>query len=209
MHFSTLCYITDRRGLHRYPLSGFLVRAVEAGIGMIQIREKDLETRALCELAELAVASARKGASLIVINDRLDIALASGASGVHLGSHSLTASAARSIAPEGFLVGVSCHSLDQARAAESMGADYLLLGPIFETPSKLAFGPPLGEAKLKKVIEEVKVPVLALGGITPERIPACIEAGASGIAGIRIFQEAPTLSERVKQLSGYFSRKGV
>lgn len=171
---------------------------------MIQIREKDLDTQALCDLAGLAVARARGTATQIVINDRLDIALALGASGVHLGHHSLPPLAVRPIVPKDFLVGVSCHSLDEALAAEADGADYLLLGPIFETPSKRAFGFPLGEGKLREVASKVKLPILALGGITPERISLCRQAGASGIAGIRIFQEAASLTQRVKELSAHF-----
>jgi thiamine-phosphate pyrophosphorylase len=104
------------------------------------------------------------------------------------------------MAPEGFLVGVSCHSLEEALEAEKGRADYIVLGPVFETPSKLAYGPPLGLETLREVCGRLKLPVLALGGVTVERTRACLDAGAAGIAGISIFQNAPSVEERVRQL---------
>jgi thiamine-phosphate pyrophosphorylase len=136
----------------------------------------------------------------------LDVAVAAGAAGVHLGNQSLPASAVRAIVPPGFLVGVSCHSLEEAFAACSGGADYILLGPIFETPSKLAYGLPLGLEKLREATTRVKFPVLALGGITVERVKLCLEAGARGIAAIRIFQDCASIEERVRELRAQFPK---
>ena len=136
----------------------------------------------------------------VVVNDRLDVALGAGADGVHLGVHSMPVQVVRQVAPRPFLLGASCHSLREAMAAESGGADYLVLGPIFETPSKLAYGPPLGLEELRKVALQTKIPLLALGGITLERVRPCLEAGASGIAGIRIFQDCESIEERVRAL---------
>lgn len=163
-----------------------------------------METRPLMRLAEPAILRSRNGPSRIVINGRLDVALALGATGVHLGRDALPAECARAIAPVDFLVGVSCHSLEETRAAESAGADYLLLGPVFETPSKLAYGPPLGLRRFSQIVAQIKTPTLALGGITIERVKPCLEAGADGIAAIRLFEDAPSLARRVADLRTAF-----
>lgn len=203
-----LCYITDR---HQLPSEALLLRvqqAIRAGVDLVQIREKDLATRELLGLAMSAVETARQAGmagTRVVVNDRLDVALAAAAHGVHLGTTSMPAQVVRGIVSSDFLVGVSCHSLEEALAAESAGADYLVLGPIFETPSKLAYGPPLGLEKLREVTARVKIPVLALGGITRERVKPCLEKGAAGIAGIRIFQDCESLEVCVRELRAQFS----
>jgi len=199
-----LCYITDRHALEPRPLPPLIGEAVQAGIDLIQIREKDLPTRELLQLAESAVAAAKGSGTRIVVNDRLDIALAGGADGVHLGTQSIPAQAVRNIVPEGFLIGVSCHSRQDVLAAEAAGADYVVLGPIFETPSKSAYGPPLGLDVLRETAAAVNIAVLALGGISVERVRACLAAGAAGIAGIRIFQDRPSLGARVRELRAQF-----
>jgi thiamine-phosphate pyrophosphorylase len=199
-----LCYITDRLRLAAEPLPSRVQAAAQAGIDLVQLREKDLPTRELAELAADAVRICRETGSKIVVNDRLDIAMGVAADGVHLGGQSLPAEVVRREAGKDFLIGVSCHSLDDALRAEAAGADYILLGPIFETPSKLRYGPPLGLARLSEVVEQTTIPVLALGGITVERTAACITAGAKGIAGIRIFQDCLSLAERVRELRAQF-----
>jgi len=196
-----ICYITDRGGLEPKPLLPRLLEAIRAGVDLVQIREKDLETRALAELVTAAVAGGRCTTTRIVVNDRLDVAWALGAHGVHLGNESLPVEVVRRLAPRDFLVGVSCHSLEEALAAEAARADYILLGPVFETPSKIRYGPPLGLEKLREVSARVKIPVLALGGITVERVKRCLEAGAAGIAGIRLFQDCESVEKRVSELS--------
>ena len=195
-----LCYITDRKSLAPAPLLPHIEAAIRAGVDLIQIREKDLPTRELAELVASAVRDAKGTGARIVVNDRLDVALALEAHGAHLGRQSLPASAVRRNVPKNFLVGVSCHSLVEALAAESDGADYIFFGPIFETPSKAAFGPPLGPSLLSEVAARVNIPVLALGGITPGRVRATLDAGATGIAGIRIFQDCDSLEARVHEL---------
>jgi len=210
-----LCYITDRRALGAKPLLPRILEAARAGVDLIQIREKDLPTRELVALAQAAIDGARGTNARIVVNDRLDVALALGAAGVHLGTQSMPPQAvrdclnrdiaSRDFAVRDFLVGVSCHSLDEALKAQAEGADYLLLGPIFPTPSKLQFGPPLGLPTLMKVTERITIPVLALGGITVERVKPCIEAGAAGIAGLSIFQDCDSIEDRVRDLRGEFS----
>jgi len=204
-----LCYITDRHSLAPGPLLPRLIEAVGAGIDMVQIREKDLGSRELLHLVRetlKAVCDHQPARSRVVVNDRLDVALAVEAHGVHLGRRSMPAEVVRAMVPESFLVGASCHSVEEALEAEASGADYILLGPIFPTPSKLAYGPPLGLSLLQAATRRVTIPVLALGGITPERVKPCLEAGAAGIAGIRLFQECDQLEARVRDLRAEFAR---
>jgi thiamine-phosphate pyrophosphorylase len=201
-----LSYITDRRALEPEPLLPRVLAAIRAGVDVVQIREKDLPTRPLLELVASVAKESWKLDTRIVVNDRLDVALAGGDAGVHLGTHSLPASLVRSIVPAGFLVGVSCHSLRESLAAAEAGADYILFGPIFETPSKLSYGPPLGIENLRHVASQVRVPILALGGITVERIRPCLDAGATGIAGIRIFQDCASIEDRIRELRSQFPK---
>jgi thiamine-phosphate pyrophosphorylase len=174
-------------------------RAIAAGVDWIQIREKDLVGGALVELARFAVADARTGSAEILINDRLDVALAAGAAGVHLGEQSLPLGRVvewrRSAGRNDFRIGVSCHSLESGREAERCGADYLFFGPVYATPSKAAFGAPQGIERLREVCSAVKIPVLAIGGITSENARACLEAGAAGVAAIRLFQDSKNREE--------------
>ena len=195
-----LCYITDRKALGPGALLPRIVAAVRAGVDLVQIREKDLSTRELIDIVGPAVEMMRGSSTRLVVNDRLDVALGHGAAGVHLGDQSLPAPIVREVVPPSFLVGVSCHLLEEALASAAARADYILLGPIFETPSKLAYGPPLGLAKLREVAAKVSVPILALGGITVDRTPACLEAGAAGIAGISIFQTCASIERRMAEL---------
>jgi len=213
-----LCYVTDRLSLEIPPgedreraLLERIANAIASGARWVQIREKDLETRELFRLTQgaMAISQAQERSSQvrIIVNDRADIAWAAGAAGVHLGENSipireLCGSKAAS-GQRGLLLGGSCHSLEDAIQAASDGADYLFFGPVFATPSKVRFGPPHGVAKLGEVCRGVNVPVLAIGGITAENAPACFEAGATGIAAIRLFQQArdlPTLRNALRPL---------
>jgi thiamine-phosphate pyrophosphorylase len=196
-----LCYITDRIALGGPPLLPTIQAAIEASIDLIQIREKDMATRPLSELARAAAAFACGSRSRVVLNDRLDVALTIGAQGVHLGGQSMPAEEVRTAVTPDFWIGASCHSAEDVRAAEEAGADYALLGPIFETPSKRIYGPPLGLGVLERAAQCVRrMPVLALGGITVERAAECTAAGAAGIAGITMFQQCDSLPARVKAL---------
>jgi thiamine-phosphate pyrophosphorylase len=162
--------------------------AVAAQLSLLQIREKNLSARVLYELAARATKITRGSLTRLLVNDRLDIALAAGADGVHLTSTSLPASVVRKICGPEFLIGASTHSLDTARDARDNGADFAVFGPVFETESKRAYGPPQGMDKLRQVASELQgFPVVAIGGITLDNAESCFAAGASGIAGIRLF----------------------
>jgi len=225
-----LCYVTDRHAFETAPassdaspLSGHrssqdspslrdaIRSAIAAGVDWIQIREKDLDARQLTELARFAVAESRARGAQVFINDRLDVALAIGAVGVHLGEKSLpveeVAEWRRAAGQTDFRIGVSCHSLESARAAERAGADYIFFGPVFDTPSKMAFGQPQGTERLREICASVKIPVLAIGGVNLENAGTCIMAGAAGIAAIRLFQDATDAAELARRLKSDVSGK--
>ena len=159
------------------------------GVHFIQIREKDLSDRELFELARRAVTLTAKTKCRILVNGRADVALAAGAHGVHLPSAGLRIPDLRPWVPRGFLMGVSAHSLRDALRASAEGADYVLLGPVFPTESKLRYGPPLGLSYLSRVCSRVPLPVLGLGGISEDRVDEVLATGAAGVAGITMFQE--------------------
>jgi thiamine-phosphate pyrophosphorylase len=217
-----LCYVTDRHSLEvtsRKELLGSLLDKIEAvgaaSVDWIQLREKDLSGRDSAALTRESLrrvpqkASPTHAATRILVNDRLDVALAERAGGVHLGENSLPVAeakrlllaspAAQSLSHD-FLVGVSCHSLEAAKSAVSAGADYLFFGPVFATPSKAAYGLPPGLVPLAEVCTAVTIPVLAIGGITLENASSCLSAGACGIAAIRLFQDSSDPAEIVRKL---------
>ena len=173
--------------------------AVETEVPLFQIREKSLPARVLYELTTRAVEITRGSKTRLLVNDRADIARAAGADGVHLTAHSLPADVVRSICGPEFVIGVSTHSLDEARAARDTGADFVVFGPVFE---KHGFSTPRGLDKLRQVTSELSdFPVLAIGGITLENVAACCEAGASGIAAIRLLNDVvrmPEVYERIQ-----------
>ena len=179
------CYITDRHALATESLIGVIARNLTAGITWIQIREKDLSARALFGLVEAARMLPNPHGSKIIVNTRADIAMAARVGGVHLPSGS---PAARFWRRPALLIGVSCHSVDDVRNAEAEGADYVIFGPVFPPRSKTSDTRPQGLEGLRKAASAVRIPVLALGGVTQENSAACVSAGAAGIAGITIFQ---------------------
>jgi thiamine-phosphate pyrophosphorylase len=163
--------------------------AVIRQIPLFQIREKRLPTRVLYELVSCAVEITRGSSTRLLVNDRFDVARAAGADGVHLTSVSLPARVVREVCGPEFLIGVSTHSLDEARRARDGGADLVVFGPVFETESKRAFGPPQGLEQLQRVTSELQgFPVLAIGGVTLDNAESCYASGASGFAGISWFK---------------------
>ncbi len=206
MNGPIICYVSDRKSLagpgRQSDILEKIGAAAAARADWIQIREKDLRPSDLLELTREALRAVvlAKSKARVLVNDRLDIALAAGASGVHLGNESVQAHdvvrwCRRGNAPSEFLIGVSCHRLEEVQEAEGAGADYVFFGPIFDTPSKRAFGAPHGVLELGAVTRAVQMPVIAIGGINEENAMACTRAGAAGIAAIRLFQEPREIAE--------------
>jgi thiamine-phosphate pyrophosphorylase len=164
--------------------------SVAAEMSLIQLREKSLSVRVLYELATRAARLTCGSATRLLVNDRFDIARAAGADGVQLTTRSLPAKAVRSICGDDFLIGVSTHSLEQALNARAEGANFIVFGPVFETPSKQIYGDPQGLERLREVTKSLEgFPVIAIGGINRDNADECFREGASGIAGIRLFNE--------------------
>jgi thiamine-phosphate pyrophosphorylase len=162
-----------------------VVAGLNSGANMIQIREKNLDAGELLELTRLTMAFA--GEALVVVNSRVDVAIAAGATGAHLPALSIPPSRWRAIAP-GFLLGVSCHTLTELRAAEDDGADYAIFGPVFAPLSKTSDLTPRGVDGLRAAARSVRIPVFGVGGITMANAQDCFDAGAQGIAAISLFR---------------------
>lgn len=193
----SLYLITDRAAASRPP-ADVVEECLAAGLRAVQLREKDLETRELLALADtLREATHRHGARLIV-NDRADVALAARADGVQRTHASLPVAALRGITPACFLVGASVHSEAEARDAAAQGADFVVFGPVYDTPSKRRYGPPQGLAALGAVARAVDRPVLAVGGLTPERVTEVLAAGAAGVAVIGAIYAAARPADATK-----------
>ena len=216
-----LCYVTDRRSLalatsadaHDLLLQS-VARAAAAGVDWIQLREKDYSGKEWQELVREAVrrVSAANPATRVLVNDRLDVALACGAGGAHLSENGIAIAEACRLRDEffadsrgtrDFLIGVSCHSLGSALGAARGGADYIYFSPIFDTPSKAIYGAPQGLDRLARICSAVDIPVIAIGGVSAENAASCFAAGASGIAAIRLFQESENLAVALQRLHDY------
>jgi len=178
-----LMLVTDRRRSTR-PLTETVRLALAGGVDAVQLRERDLNARELCDLAAKLRAITREARAALIVNQRLDVALAVGADGVHLGWRSLGVADARKLAGEKFLVGISCHDEPQLRSAAEARASYALLGPVFHTPSKEGLVSPIGLDLLKELVSGAKIPVIAVGGITQENAAQVMETGVAGIAAI-------------------------
>jgi len=178
-----LYLITDRKQT-KMPLPDVVRLALEGGVKAIQLREKDLPVRDLLQLArELRILTRDFGARLF-INDRVDVALAVEADGVHLGQQSMPPEAAKKVAGGRLMIGVSVHTIEEAKVAETGGADFITFGPVFSTPSKAEFGSPVGLDGLKTVKKFVRIPILGLGGVKSGNIKQVLNYGADGISMI-------------------------
>jgi thiamine-phosphate pyrophosphorylase len=198
-----LYLITDSR-LFSTPCAFYfgLEDALSGGAKAVQLREKDISARELLETAYWMRDLTREYNALLFINDRVDIARAAEADGVHLGQDSLPPQAARKIGGRHLLIGSSCHSLEQAVAAEQSGADFLTIGPVYETPSKKIYGNPIGVGEVTRVKSRVSIPVLAIGGIKLPMVKEVLRAGADGIALI----SGVLAAEDITETTGEFMR---
>jgi thiamine-phosphate pyrophosphorylase len=190
--------VTDRRQLcpscdERAAAACLLMQArhaIDAGVNLIRVRERDLDARPLAALVADIIKAADGTGTRVVVTERLDLALACGAAGVHLRADSMSPDAARTLAPPGFIVGLSVHTTEEAVASQS-SVDYLVAGTVWNTSSKPSGSPLLGVDGLARVAAAVRVPVLAIGGVTIDRAQEVARAGAAGLAAIGVFMERP------------------
>jgi thiamine-phosphate pyrophosphorylase len=192
-----LVLVTDHRATAGRHLLDVVARALDAGLPAVQLRDKDLPGRDLWALAERLRVTTRRTGALLFVNDRIDVARAVDADGVQLGATSLPVEVARRLLGPERLVGVSVHALAEARATD---ADFVVFGPVYDTPSKRGYGPPQGEERLHAVVAASPVPVLAIGGVDAARVHALREAGAHGVAVIRAILAADDPGAAVRAL---------
>ena len=197
---SRLFLVTDRHQTNGRPLVHLLQRVLTAVVPAIQLREHDLSTRELLTLAREVQAVTASRSSQLLINDRIDVALALEGVGVHLRSTSLPVSVARQLLGAQRLLGVSVHAVEEVLSAQSQGADYIVLGPIYETPSKQMFGPPLGIHTLEKACRLVRIPIIGIGGVTAARAREMRRAGAFGVAVITAILGATDVESAAREL---------
>ncbi|MHB0871521.1 MAG: thiamine phosphate synthase [Chloroflexota bacterium] len=199
LHPPILCLVTDRTACLGRPLDQVVVSAVEAGVRLVQLRERDLSARQLLDLGRTLLEPVRRCGAVLVVNDRVDVAMALGADGVHLGGGSLPVREVRRLAGDWMLVGCSAHSLEDALKAEGEGADYLVLGTIFETRSHPGLKP-AGLDLVARVSSAVRIPVVAIGGIKEDNAASVIAAGARGVAVITAIQSAEDAAGATQRL---------
>ncbi|MBS0183238.1 MAG: thiamine phosphate synthase [Nitrospira sp.] len=196
-----LLLVTDRHQTHGCSLATVLSDAIKAGVPAIQLRERDLSTSELVSLAQEIQTMTNPGSVSLIVNDRVDLMMALNLDGVHLRSDSLPPRSVRRLVGPGGLIGVSTHSVEDVRRANQGGADYVVFGPIFETPSKRPFGPSLGLDLLADVCRQSLTPVIAIGGITRERVRSVRRAGAHGVAVIGALLSRDDIGEAVREFT--------
>jgi len=192
-----LLFITDRK-LSKENLSIKVNKACKAGVKAVQLREKDLTANELLETARKIKKITLQYNSSLIINDRLDIALLSHATGLHSPGNGISYSQIQKFNSK-LVAGKSVHSVREAKSAQKEGFDYILFGPVFKTPAKVKYGKPQGLLQLKKICSSVKIPVFAVGGINPARVKKCISAGAHGVAVISAIMKSYNIIETVNE----------
>lgn len=201
-----LYLVTDRKLTHDRDLLWVLERALDGGVKAIQLREKDLSGKQLLILAQRISQLCHRYQAQLFINDRVDVALAVDAAGVHLAETSMPVAIARSLLGAQRIIGVSTHSLEGACKAEREGADFIVFGPVYFTPSKADYGTPQGLNALRKIVEKTSLAVYAIGGIKSENLPETQKVGSRGVAVISAIMSADDPGQAAKQLLALFTR---
>jgi thiamine-phosphate pyrophosphorylase len=194
-----LYLVTDRHQTAGRPLVPLVEQAVRGGLRAVQVRERDLATQELLGLIRELCATMHGQDGRVLINDRVDLALALDADGVHLRADSLPVAVTRRLLGADRLIGVSTHSTDEVVRAESDGADFAVLGPIYETPSKRQYGKPIGLRPLEEASRRCRIPVFAIGGITVARVDEVRRAGAYGVAAVSAILSAASVESAIRQ----------
>jgi thiamine-phosphate pyrophosphorylase len=195
-----LCVVTDEHLSGGIRHAEIARRAVAGGADAIQLRDKSASPRELVRIGRVIRAVTHPAGALFIVNDRLDVAIACGADGVHLGQGDINPGVARQLAPAGFIIGVSVSDVIEALAAEADGADYVALSPTFDTKSKHDAGPGQGLDRLRKIRAAAKIPVIAIGGIGPGNVTDVIRAGADGVAVISAIVAAPDITHAAREV---------
>ena len=194
-----LYLVSDRHQTRGRPLVSLIRVAVEAGVRAVQLREKDLDTRALLGLAEEVLRITREHRAVLLVNDRLDLAMAAGGDGVHLRSSSIPVAVTRRILGPDRVIGVSAHTVEEVFHAEANGANFVVLGPVYETASKRGFGEPIGLRPIEEASRRCRIPVFAIGGVTVPRVREVRQSGAFGVAVISAILSAPSVEFVTRQ----------
>jgi thiamine-phosphate pyrophosphorylase len=194
--------ISDRRAARERSILDIVRAAIRGGASVVQLREKSASTRDMVELGRALLEVTRPAGVPLIVNDRVDVALAIEADGVHVGHDDMPVALARRLLGPGRILGASPETLAEAREMEQDGADYLGVGDVYGTPSKADAGAPIGVAGLAEVMRAVTIPVVAIGGITAANAGPVVEAGAAGVAVISAVVGAADPEEAARRLKG-------
>jgi len=201
-----LCLVTDRTQTRDRDLIAVVTQCLAAGLPAVQVREKDLPAAEVADLCRVLRPMTAAHGALLIVNDRVDVALAVGADGVQRTSTSLSVEDMRRAADTRVRIGASVHALHEAVNAAKAGAEWLFFGPVYDTLSKRRYGPPQGLSALERVASAVAVPVIAIGGVTPERVAEVRAAGAHGVAAISAILSADSPAAATQRFLDALSR---